>query len=205
SSRTTCWGVAPPNPFLLSGAGPLPAFSSSITKSAAFFAGTPKGAAAGPEMNATMPILTFCAAAPVAAAAASAAVKATASLFTKLMMSLSSFGSNILTEALFGETHVRRPAIYQCASLRWHGPAAVLGRGPRRGKPHRGGGRGSSRAAAFRGHRLRRRNLDAGSGRSARAPVVALVGRPHHRRHGAPARGASPRHRQERESHARCR
>jgi hypothetical protein len=55
-------------------------------------------------MNATMPILTFCAAAPVAAAVAAAAVKATASLFTKLMMSLSSFGSNILTEALLRRT-----------------------------------------------------------------------------------------------------
>jgi hypothetical protein len=52
-------------------------------------------------MNATMPIFTFCATAPVAAVAATAAVKATASLFMKLMMSLSSFGSNILTEALF--------------------------------------------------------------------------------------------------------
>src|SRR5262249_34732069 len=115
------------------------------TKSAAFFAGTPNGAAAGPEMNATMPILTFCAAAPVAATAAAAAVKATASLFTKLMMSLSSFGSNILTEAFCGETHDAgrfRPVVHRCSGLRWHGPAAVSRRGPRQGEPHRGDRRG---------------------------------------------------------------
>src|SRR5262245_11797351 len=93
--------VAPPKPFLLYGPGPLPAFSSSMTKSAAFLAGTPKGAAAGPEMNATMPILTFCANAAGASAAAVAAANATASRFMKLMMSISSYGSIYINRSIF--------------------------------------------------------------------------------------------------------
>src|SRR3954465_13714090 len=68
-------------------------------------------------MNATMPIFTFCATTRGAAVAAAAAVKATASLFTKLMMSRSSFGSNILTEALFPETPVTAALLFTNAQV----------------------------------------------------------------------------------------
>ena len=46
--------------------GPRPSFSCSTTNSAAFFAGTPNGDAAGPDRNVTTPILTLCAAAGAA-------------------------------------------------------------------------------------------------------------------------------------------
>src|SRR5688572_28346616 len=82
--------VAPPKPLLLYGAGPRPAFNCSTTNSAAFFAGTPNGAAAGPERNVTTPILTFCAIAGDPAKAAAAAAATTPHLTNLLLMQPSS-------------------------------------------------------------------------------------------------------------------
>src|SRR5450759_527898 len=71
------------------GAGALPAFSSSVTSSAAFRAGTPNGEAAGPERKVITPIFTAagsCAKTEIGATA-NAATTAVASFLRPRMIS----------------------------------------------------------------------------------------------------------------------
>ena len=66
---TTSFTGSPPKPLTLYGAGALALLNASASISAVFRAGTPKGAAPGPDKKETMPIFTSAGAAAGAAGA----------------------------------------------------------------------------------------------------------------------------------------
>ncbi len=82
--------VAPPNPLELWGAGRVPALIASITNSAPFLPGTPKGPAAGPVKKVTTPTLIESFAEAVPAIIAPTAQQA-ASALTRMTSRVKSF------------------------------------------------------------------------------------------------------------------